>query len=65
MKEKKNSLAALLFAFASILVGWLISQHFTDLVAMWKQAKAKISGADNAAPLEESAKQKVNNEFTE
>ena len=44
MKEKKSSFSALFLAFITILVGWLLSNHFVDLVSMWNQAKAKVSG---------------------
>jgi len=43
MKPQKSGFAAILFAFATILIGWLIQNHFVDLLAMWKQAKAKVT----------------------
>jgi hypothetical protein len=65
MKQKNSGFVAVLFAFGSILVAWLFSEHFTELVGMWKQARAKVNGADNAAPIEQPNIFKTNNESTE
>jgi len=43
MKQKNSGLTAILFAFLTILIGWLIQNHFADLLAMWKQAKTRVS----------------------
>jgi hypothetical protein len=43
MKQKKTGYAALLVAFAGILLTWLLQNHMVELVSMWKQAKAKVS----------------------
>jgi len=43
MKQKNSGLTAILFAFLTILIGWLIQNHFADLLGMWKQAKARVT----------------------
>lgn len=50
MKEKKTGFSAILFAFLTLVVGWLIQEHFMTLVGFWKQAKAKTSGETVTAP---------------
>jgi len=57
MKEKKNGLTTILFAFAGLLVTWLIQEHFVQLVAMWKQAKAKVNG--ETSPLKQNSDESV------
>lgn len=59
MKQKNSGFVAVLFAFASILVTWLIQEHFVELVTMWKQAKAKLS-SDGSTVATNDQKQTVN-----
>ncbi len=57
MKEKKNGLTTILFAFAGLLAKWLIQEHFVQLVALWKQAKAKTNG--ETSPLKSNSDESV------
>jgi len=57
MKEKKTGFAAIFLAFITLLIGWLIQEHFVTLVGFWKQARAKVSGEEvksTSAPSNET-----------
>lgn len=56
MKPQKTGFAAILFAFATILIGWLIQNHFVDLVGMWKEAKSKVNPVEPQQTFSEPVK---------
>ena len=53
MKETKSSFSKVLGAFLLLVGTWLIQENFVQLVNLWKQAKAKVSGNDQ--PTNENA----------
>jgi len=49
---KKNSTLQVLSAFAVAVVGWLLTNHFVDMVTLWNTTKAKLRPEPQPAPPE-------------